>query len=50
MDIDTLDVFLNLISDNDIFEGDDFFDLLIKITNYPNKKKSISLLTKLLPR
>ena len=33
----------------DIFEGDDFFDLLIKITNYPNKKKSISLLTKLLP-
>ena len=49
MDIDTLDVFLNLISDNDIFEGDGFFDLLIKITNYPNIQKSISLLTKLLP-
>ena len=29
MDIDTLDGFLNLISDNDIFEGDGFFDLLI---------------------
>jgi hypothetical protein len=49
MDIDTLDGFLNLISDNDIFEGDGFYDLLIKITNYPNIQKSISLLTKLLP-
>jgi len=49
MEIDTLDVFLNLISDNDIFEGDGFYDLLVGITNYPNEEKSISLLTKLLP-
>jgi len=49
MDIDTLDGFINLISDNDIFEGDSFYDLLVTITNYPNKQKSVSLLTKLLP-
>tara|TARA_B110000902_G_scaffold171759_1_gene195501 strand:- start:1621 stop:2343 length:723 start_codon:yes stop_codon:yes gene_type:complete len=48
MDIDTFDIFLNFISDTDIFKGDDFFDLLVKITNYPNEEKSISLLTKLL--
>ena len=50
---DTFDIFLNFISDTDIFKdifkGDDFFDLLVKITNYPNEEKSISLLTKLLP-
>ena len=50
---DTFDIFLNFISDTDIFKdifkGDDFFDLLVKITNYPNEEESISLLTKLLP-
>lgn len=49
MDIDTLDGFLNLISDNDIFEGDGFYKVLVKITNYPNIQKSISLLAKMLP-
>jgi len=40
---DTFNIFLNFISDTDIFKdifkGDDFFDLLVKITNYPNEKK-----------
>tara|TARA_B100001123_G_scaffold348930_1_gene398637 strand:+ start:607 stop:1530 length:924 start_codon:yes stop_codon:yes gene_type:complete len=48
MDIDTLEGFIRLISDSDIFQGDDFLYLLRNISMYP-EDKSVPLLTKILP-